>query len=141
MFIVIKALSKDEVEALIYESIKLDAKVKDDLILPLDFKYHIYDANLKWISSNPDAISNDGKVNVKTTKQTTSLSVEFTFEDIKYTFNNLYPISRSYLRRWILDLTANKFSLPDTTNTDLTLPTSINGVSIIWSSSEEYYCN
>lgn len=138
VFIVIKALSKDEVEALIYESIKLDAKVKDDLILPLDFKYHIYDANLKWISSNPDAISNDGKVNVKTTKQTTSLSVEFTFEDIKYTFNNLYPIEVEAISEdEFLDLTANKFSLPDTTNTDLTLPTSINGVSIIWSSSEE----
>ena len=136
--IVVSALSKDEVKELILASIQLESKTKTDVLLPLNFKYHIYEASIKWTSSNPDIITNDGKVSVISSSQNATLSLDFEFEDIKYTFTDLYNIEvEATTDDEFLEFTVNNFVFPESTNQDISLPASINDVLLIWTSSNK----
>lgn len=136
VFINIAKLTQNDIKDLIITATDINPKVTADIILPTTLEYNIYEANLKWISSNPDIITNDGDVSFKTVKQNVTLSLEFKFDDVLYTYSNLYSLEvEAISEEELLEFTANSHSLPENTNEDINLPAKINEVSMIWTSS------
>lgn len=134
----VKALNQDEVKTLLLEYTKINPTVTKDLDLPLIFEHNTQTADLVWTSSNQDVITNEGKVSIKSTKQNATLSIYFTYEDVKYTFKDIYYIEiEAVSEEELLQFTADNFTLPSSTNKDVTLPSSINGVAAMWTSTHQ----
>ena len=134
--VVIPKISEDDLKELIITEIIINSKVTSDLDLPLEFVHNNQTAELTWISSNEEVITNEGVVNFKTTAQTATLSIEFRFEEIEYTFNHLYSLEIQALsNKEFVEAVANAYVVPTTVNSNISLSNYVNGVIIDWSSS------
>lgn len=134
--VIVKKLSQDDVKDIITSTVAIETTVTKDLNLPTKLEHHIYEATLTWTSSNQNVVTNEGKVNFKNTKQSATLSVEFSYNNTTYNYTNLYALEiEAVPEDEFLEFTANNFSLPATTNLKVNLPSNINGVSILWTSS------
>src|SRR5690606_36458968 len=111
-------------------TVAIETTVTKDLNLPTKLEHHIYEATLTWTSSNQNVVTNEGKVNFKNTKQSATLSVEFSYNNTTYNYTNLYALEiEAVPEDEFLEFTANNFSFPATTNLKVNLPSNINGVS------------
>ena len=136
--VTIIAYNQEEIKELLLEYTNINSKVTKNLDLPLKFEHNLQTANLVWTSSNQTVITNDGKVNFKSIKQVSTLSLEFSFENINYSFKDLYNLEiEAILDSELLQFTADNFTLPSNTNKDISLPSSMNGVALMWSSSHK----
>lgn len=132
----VKAYSQDEVKELLIEYTNINSTVTGDLDLPLTFEHNSQTSNLVWTSSNQDVITNEGKVKIKSTQQNATLSINFSFEEVSYSFTDLYYlVVEAVSDDELLQFTVDNFTLPSSTNKDISLPSTINGVASMWISS------
>lgn len=120
---------------LVKQKIVLPDETNENLILPNSVLLEENVVLLTWESSLPDVLSADGNINVPLTDTVVSLSVTAVYNTrlITFVFKEIIVLAKTSSD--IINEAKAKVNLPLETNTDITLPTNIDGVAISWFSS------
>ncbi|HBP25860.1 MAG TPA: hypothetical protein DD618_02790 [Acholeplasmatales bacterium] len=93
-------------------------------------------AELSWFSSDPSVIGNDGAIHPKDISQSTDLTVAITVGERSILLPFMTIFVNPLNKQAIIDAAIAEISLPDSTDSDLDLPTKIGDVIVQWSSDQ-----
>lgn len=127
--VLITALESFDVEAF-RAFLSVSSSTEVDLILPT-----IYDSYpITWNSSNTNVLSNTGLITRQLVDTTVSLTASVTVNSQVYEVTFTVVVIKEEIILPDYQAILNQITLPSQTVTNLTLPTLIEGVTIVWSS-------
>lgn len=134
--ILVKAFDTTEMENYI-NSLTIPTEIAEDITLPNAFKSEKHNYNLSWNSSNPDILSNDGKIGITLTDTNITLTASISIDDVTI-LKEFNTIVKKSSNDQILDIIDDNINLQKTANSNIFLPTDLgNNIVCTWTSSDE----
>lgn len=116
--------------------LEIPAEINEDLELPTTLKIGKETVTLKWDSSKPEILADNGKLTKQLSQQKLTLKVTLTYQELSINHEFVITVSAMNAVERI-QYAISLIDIPAETKTDISLPTRIERVNISWSSSNE----
>lgn len=133
--ITVKAFDTTEMNNYL-DSLSLPESTDNDLSLPDSYKSNSFEYNICWESSNPDILSNNGKVGITLKDTSITLSACISIDDVSL-YKQFSIIVKKSSNEQILNIIEKNIKIQKTANDDVFLPIDLgNGITCEWNSSK-----